>query len=182
MRRHRAHLPLPTAQTHAMDAPLDLSRALGDASPQGGGQGPAADRLIGHTLRCRSITTRWPHFRSLAGEIVGDNSGAGIAKGRRMAPSMRMATARQATELRRWADLTVINGAFAGRMPDVLPADSGLKDVAELCKRDYAARPGRDWNEVRDQLLLIGIEWDLTRDRLDQQSQACLRAIATFLR
>ena len=95
---------------------------------------------------------------------------------------LRMATARQATELRRWADLTVIYGAFEGRMPEVLPADSGLRDVAELCKRDYAARPGRDWNEVRDQLLLIGIEWDLARDRLDQQSQACLRAIAQFLR
>jgi len=50
MRRDPAHLPLPTAQTHAMDAPLDLSRALGDASPQGGGQGPTADRLIGHTF------------------------------------------------------------------------------------------------------------------------------------
>jgi hypothetical protein len=93
-----------------------------------------------------------------------------------------MATARQATELRRWADLTVIHGAFEGQMPEVLPAGSGLKDVAELCKRDYAARPGRDCNEVRDQLLLIGVEWDLSRDRLDQQSQACLRAIATFLR
>ena len=93
-----------------------------------------------------------------------------------------MATARQATELRRWADLTVIHGAFQGQMPDALPAGSGLKDVAELCRRDYAARPGRDWNDVRDQLLLIGVEWDLTRDRLDQQSQTCLRAIAQFLR
>jgi hypothetical protein len=30
--------------------------------------------------------------------------------------------------------------------------------------------------------LLIAIEWNLERDRLDQQSDACLRAIATFLR
>ena len=67
-------------------------------------------------------------------------------------------------------------------MPDTLPGGSGLKDVAELCRRDYAARPGRDWNDVRDQLLLIGIEWDLTRDRLDQQSRTCLHAIAQFLR
>lgn len=113
--------------------------------------------------------------------IVGDKSGKVIAKGRRWAPNVRMATARQATELRRWADLTVIHGAFQGRMPDVLPAGSGLKEVAELCKRDFAARPARDWNKARDQLLLIGVEWDLTRDRLDQQSQACLRAIAAFL-
>jgi hypothetical protein len=93
-----------------------------------------------------------------------------------------MATARQVSELRRWADLTVIQGAFQGQMPEQLPATSGLKDVAELCKRDYASRPGRDFHDVRDQLLLIGIEWDLGRDRLDRQSAACLRAIALFLR
>jgi hypothetical protein len=39
------------------------------------------------------------------------------------------------------------------------------KAVAELSKRDFAARPARDWNGVRDQLLLIGIEWNLV-DRL----------------
>jgi len=58
----------------------------------------------------------------------------------------------------------------------------GLKEVAELCRRDYAARPGRDCTVVRDQLLLIAIEWNLARDRLDQQSATCLRAIAEFLR
>jgi hypothetical protein len=93
-----------------------------------------------------------------------------------------MATARSLTELRRWADLTVINGAFIARLPEMIPADSGLKDIAELCKRDFAARPARDCNLVRDQLLLIGIEWDLNRDRLDQQSEACLRCLADFLR
>jgi hypothetical protein len=35
---------------------------------------------------------------------------------------------------------------------------------------------------VRDQLLLIAVEWDLDRDRLDQQSEACLRYVADFLR
>ena len=93
-----------------------------------------------------------------------------------------MATARHVTELRRWADLTVIHGAFQARMPGVEPAKSGLKDIAELCRRDYAARPGRDWQSVRDQLLLIGIEWDLARDCLDQQSDVCLRGVAEFLR
>jgi hypothetical protein len=34
----------------------------------------------------------------------------------------------------------------------------------------------------RDQLLFIGIEWKLELDRLDQQSAACLQAIAVFLR
>jgi hypothetical protein len=93
-----------------------------------------------------------------------------------------MATARHLHELRRWADLTVIHGAFQARMPDSVPDKSGLKAVAEVCRRDYAARPARDWNDVRDQLLLIGIEWNLDRDRLDQQSEACLRCVADFLR
>jgi hypothetical protein len=93
-----------------------------------------------------------------------------------------MATARHLHELCCWADLTVIHGAFQARMPDAEPAKSGLKDVAEVCRRDYAARPARDWNDVRDQLLLIGIEWNLDRDRLDQQSEACLRCVADFLR
>ena len=60
--------------------------------------------------------------------------------------------------------------------------DSGLKDLAEPCRRDFAARPARDRNEVRDQLLLIGIEWNLDCDRLDRQSDACLRTVAAFLR
>ena len=93
-----------------------------------------------------------------------------------------MATARQAPELRRWADLTVIHGAFKARLPELLPVDSGLKDVAELCKRDFAARPARDRNDVRDQLLLIGIEWNLDCDRLDHQSDACPRTVAAFWR
>ena len=93
-----------------------------------------------------------------------------------------MATAKQVHDLRRWAHLTVIHGAFQARLPGVLPANSGLKDVAELCRRDYAGRPGRDWTDVRDQLLTIAIEWDLADDTLDRQSDACLRAVAVFLR
>jgi hypothetical protein len=93
-----------------------------------------------------------------------------------------MATIRHSAELRRWADLTVINGAFLARMPGVKSGERGLADVAEVCKRDYAARPARDWNDVRDHLLLIAIEWDLERDRLDLQSDQCFRAIAAFLR
>jgi hypothetical protein len=54
--------------------------------------------------------------------------------------------------------------------------------VAELCKRDCSARPGRDWSLVRDQLLTIAADWDLLRDRLDQQSDECLHGLAEFLR
>ena len=85
-------------------------------------------------------------------------------------------------DLRRWADFTVVHRAQEARLPQVEFWEMGLRDVAELCKRDNAARPGRDCNAVRDQLLLIAVEWDFTRDRLDQQSDTCLRAIAEFLR
>ena len=94
-----------------------------------------------------------------------------------------MTIARPSSELRRMADLTVINRAFRTRMGDiVVPGESGLKRVAELCKRDCSARPGRDWSLVRDQLLTIAADWDLLRDRLDQQSDECLRGLAEFLR
>ena len=93
-----------------------------------------------------------------------------------------MATARTVIELRRWADLTVIYGAFEARMPDVTCQKAGLRDVAELCKRDFAARPGRDSTRVRDQLLLIASEWDLNHDRLDKQTNICLGSVASFLR
>ena len=78
------------------------------------------------------------------------------------------------------ASYTAAAARIAG--PALLPAGSGLKDVAELCKLDFAARPARDCNDVRDELLLIGIEWNLACDRLDQQSDACLRTVAAFLR
>ena len=50
-----------------------------------------------------------------------------------------MATARQAAKLRCWADLTNILGAFQARLPELLPADSGLKVVAD------ASCSGRVW-------------------------------------
>lgn len=93
-----------------------------------------------------------------------------------------MAIATQPTELRRMADLTVIQRAVEAKLPDAVYPKATLKDIAEICRRDYAARPARDCNHVRDQMLLIGIEWDLTDDQLDRQSDACLRAVADFLR
>jgi hypothetical protein len=93
-----------------------------------------------------------------------------------------VATSRVGNELRRWADLTVIQRAQEARLPDAVVWEMGLMDIAELLRRDFMARPGRDCNEVRDQLLRIGIEWDLEYDRLDQQTEICLRCIAEFLR
>jgi hypothetical protein len=34
---------------------------------------------------------------------------------------------------------------------------------------------------MRDVILTIGCEWDLARDRLDEQSNACLNCLAQFL-
>jgi hypothetical protein len=91
-----------------------------------------------------------------------------------------MAIARTGTELRRWSDLSIIRRAIAARMPELHDCAS-LKDVAELCRRHALARPGRDWNDVRDELLMICCEWDLARDSLDAQSDACLDCLARFL-
>ena len=92
-----------------------------------------------------------------------------------------MDVARTGNDLGRRADLTVVQLAQEARLPHVEFWAMGLGDVAELCRRDHDARPGRDCNAVRDQLLIIAVEWDLARDRLDQQSDTCLRAIAEFL-
>jgi hypothetical protein len=92
-----------------------------------------------------------------------------------------MAIARTATELRRWNDLAAIRRALAVAMPELADNSVGLKDIARLCKRRVAARPGRDWHEMRDVLLTIGCEWDLANDRLDEQSNACLHYLARFL-
>jgi hypothetical protein len=105
-----------------------------------------------------------------------------IAADRHSRLNEHMATARTVIELRRWADLALIYRALEVRIPDLEHAQIGLKDVAELCKRDYAARPSRDWNRVRDQLLMIGADWDLDRDRLEAQSDVCLHDVADFLR
>jgi|RhiMethySRZTD1v2_1073278.scaffolds.fasta_scaffold1190569_1 hypothetical protein len=90
-----------------------------------------------------------------------------------------MATARTSTELRRWRNLAIIQRAIAARMPE-LQERVGLKDVAELCRRHALAQP-RDWNDVRDGMLMICCEWDLAKDALDAQSDACLDCLARFL-
>jgi hypothetical protein len=91
-----------------------------------------------------------------------------------------MARIRTSKELSRWSDLAVIRRAIAARMP-ALTDRAGLDDVAELCRRHALAHPGRDWNDVRDDILVIGCEWDLATDRLDAQSDLCLEHLARFL-
>jgi hypothetical protein len=91
-----------------------------------------------------------------------------------------MAIVRTARELRRWSDLATIRRAIRAMAPE-FDARAGLKDVAELCRRRAASRPGADWHAVRDHILTIGCEWDLTTDDLELQSDACLHWLARFL-
>jgi len=76
--------------------------------------------------------------------------------------------------------MAVITCALARILPERTGA-TGLMEIAELCRRHAAAHPCHDWNARRDQLLLIVVEWDISRDRLDLQSDECLQAIAEFL-
>lgn len=92
-----------------------------------------------------------------------------------------MATAKSVTELRRWGDLAVVRRALKARMPELAECSVGLRQVAELCRRDSLARP-RDCNRMRDQMLTIGCDWNLSRDRLEEQSDCCLQGVADFLR
>jgi hypothetical protein len=97
-------------------------------------------------------------------------------------PNVAMSNIRTIVELQRWSDLAAIRAAVKARLPDKLAATIGLADIAELCKQDLKARPARDRYAVHDQILQIAVEWDLDRDALDQQSDACLRAVVSFLR
>ena len=84
-------------------------------------------------------------------------------------------------QLRRWSDLAAVQRAIEARLPDC-PADPiGLMEIAELCRRHAVSNPGRDWNETRDLILRIGVEWDLANDSLEAQSDACLRSIVRLL-
>jgi hypothetical protein len=84
--------------------------------------------------------------------------------------------------LQRWTDLAAIHAAVKALLPEKSAATIGLADIAELCKRDFKARPARDCHDVRDQILQLAIEWDLDRDALDKQSDVCLRAVLSLLR
>jgi len=54
-------------------------------------------------------------------------------------------------------------------------------EIAELCRRHAASHQG-DWHDLRDLIFMIAVEWDLTRDSLDRQTDACVRCVANLLR
>jgi hypothetical protein len=78
--------------------------------------------------------------------------------------------------LRRLSDLSVIRRAVA-RSRSAATAHIGLLDVATACRIRGVGGP-----VTRDDLLIIACEWNLARDQLDDQSDACLTAIARVLR
>ncbi len=93
-----------------------------------------------------------------------------------------MAITRSGTELRRCSDLTLIRSAIEHEFPECQCERIGLTEIAELCRRHAVSHPGSDWNERRDLILMIGVEWNLARDTLDAQSDACLKSVARLLR
>ena len=86
-----------------------------------------------------------------------------------------MALARSRSELRRWHDLTAIRGALKSKMPECETPIIGLAQVAELCRRHARQRPACNWIQLREELLTLACEWR------DQQSDACLAYLASFL-
>jgi hypothetical protein len=79
-------------------------------------------------------------------------------------------------QLRRLSHLSTIRRAVAPSRP-LTTANIGLVDVATACR----IRGVGKW-ATHDDLLTIACEWDLARDQLDDQSDACLAAIARILR
>ena len=87
-----------------------------------------------------------------------------------------MARTQASARLRRLCSLWSIGGAITRVGPTTI-ASIGLMDVATACR----ARGVRAW-ATRDELLTIACEWDITRDRLQDQSDACLAAVIRVLR
>ena len=90
-------------------------------------------------------------------------------------------TARSHAELSRSCDLAVIWLAIKAGLPRHCHDRIGLVEIAELCRRHAASHQG-DRHDLRDLIFMIAVEWDLTRDSLDRQTDACVRCVANLLR
>jgi hypothetical protein len=93
-----------------------------------------------------------------------------------------MTIAKPVTDLRRWSNLAVIRLAIKSELPECSNRQIGLMEIADLCRRHSVSHRGRDWNEMRDLILMVGIEWDLSKDSLDAQTDSCLDCVANVLR
>jgi hypothetical protein len=92
-----------------------------------------------------------------------------------------MATAKTRAQLRRLSDLSLIRSALPGRAQRGDDQNVGLQEIGTLCRQRARSLTGRDCHAVRDLLLTIASEWDLGCERLEEQSDVCLAAIAEML-
>lgn len=92
-----------------------------------------------------------------------------------------MATAKTRAQLHRLSDLSRIRTALTSNLQLRVDQSAGLGEIAALCAERAPAKAARDCHAVRDQLLTIACEWDLGRERLEDQSDACITAIAEML-
>jgi hypothetical protein len=92
-----------------------------------------------------------------------------------------MTSSRSHAELHRWNVLAVIRLAIKAALPEHGDDRIGLLEIAELSRRHIASRRGGDRNAIRDLIMMIAVEWDLTKDSLDAQSDACLCCVANLL-
>jgi hypothetical protein len=79
------------------------------------------------------------------------------------------------------ADLSIIQSAVERMLGRPAQNGIGLSEIAEVCRSRAKTMVERDCHEARDALLTIACEWDLTRDRLEDQSDACIAVIADLL-
>jgi hypothetical protein len=92
-----------------------------------------------------------------------------------------MTCSRSHAELHRWNVLAVIRLAIKVTLPEHGDDRIGLLEIAELCRRHIASHQGGNRNAIRDLIMMIAVEWDLTNDSLDAQSNACLCSVANLL-
>ena len=88
-----------------------------------------------------------------------------------------MATAMSQAQLRRLSDVALVQRMCATHADEAI----GLARIADACRRRARSHAARDFYQTRNALLTIACEWDLARDRLEDQSDACLALIAGFL-
>ena len=93
-----------------------------------------------------------------------------------------MTRSRSHAELHRWNVLAVIRLAIKATLGEHGEDRIGLLEIAELCRRHIASHQGGNRNAIRDLIMMIAVEWDLTSDSLDMQTDACVRCIANLLR
>jgi hypothetical protein len=92
-----------------------------------------------------------------------------------------MTRSRSYAELHRWNVLAGIRLAIKATLGEHGDDGIGLLEIAALCRRHIASHQGGNRNAIRDLIMMIAVEWDLTNDSLDAQSDACLCCVANFL-